>query len=288
MDGFASPELVPVAVAAPSLAPTERPVPSPLGRKLLLFEFVVLVEYFVAPAFLGLTNYAGLWSTIGAVLFVVFATTLVVFVLVPLWPRLREATRPARRRALFHGVWISAFVAGLFLTNLLQFPDDRLAGPLLFGSTTIYTPLGAWPSLTVYVPSIDLFVTLNVEQPAVLLLLAVLSAAAVTLSQVPRCDVASPETGAAGGARRGRFLSWGSLGPLGFVTGCPTCFPAYFALLAWVAPGVAESGYVALPLVPWIGFAGLLTLLGFFLATRSIQLLTSSRSSAPATIEGRA
>jgi hypothetical protein len=257
-------------------AEPSRAVPGRWGRRLLAFELVVLVEYFLAPAFFDLTNYAGLWSSIGAALFTLFVVSVVVLVVAPIWPRLREALRLPGNRALFHGVWVGAFVAGLFLTNLLQYPDGAAAGSLLVGHTTIYTPLGAWPSLTVYVGPIDLWATVNVEQPTLLFLLAFLSSAALVLSRVPRCAPSGPVP-----RRRTWFRRAGSvlgLGSLGFVTGCPTCFPAYFGLVALVAPAVAESTYTALPLVPWIGLAGLLYVAGFYLVLRTIERTTRDLS----------
>lgn len=249
-------------------------VPSPLGRRLLGFELVVLAEYFVAPAFLGVTNYAGIWSEIGSVLFVAFVVSVGVLVVAPLWSRLAGALTLPGNRLLLHGIWVAAFVAGLFLTNLVQFPDERIGGGLLVGQTTIYTPLGAWPTLTFYYPPLDLYAAFNVEQPTILFLLSFLSASAVVLSRARRCELPRDAKDARATRRAGGLRSLLGLGSLGFVTGCPTCFPAYFGLVALVAPGVAESGYLAVPLVPWIGLAGLLYVAGFFVVLRTLRRVT--------------
>ncbi len=252
---------------------TPGPIPSVRGRRVLLFEFVVLLEYFVAPAIFGVTNYAGLWSAIGSVLFVVLVASLLLFVVRPLLPRLTEAIHHRRGRLLFHGVWGAAFAGGLLLTNLVQFVGGGSTGPVSFGEMTVYTPLGAWPTLTIFVPTIGLWVALNVAQPALLLLLSVLSAASLVLARNAPCPAVPAEPRAT--LRPSRLSAVGALSPLGLVTGCPTCFPAYFSLVALVAPGVASSAYVALPLVPWIGLAGLLYLLGFVLVTRSVVRATT-------------
>ncbi len=266
------------SAAAPSL-PGPRPVllravPSPLGRKVLAFEFVVLLEYFVAPLFLGITNYAGTWSEVGSLLFFVFVGTLLAFVVWPLWPHLRATLTTRGRRVVFHGVWVTSFVIGLFVTNILQFVDATTTGPLLFGQSTIYTPFGAWPSLTIYVPPIQLWATFNIEAPTILALLSILSAASIMIGTAIRPKSCPPQT-ARSGSWRARLASIGILSPLGFITGCAGCAPAYFTLLAVIAPGTAVSAYASVPLVPWIGFAGLLYLFGFWLAVRLIHRATS-------------
>ncbi len=251
-----------------------RRVPGPLGRKLLAFEFIVLAEYWVAPAFLGVTNYAGIWSEIGSGLFVVLVATLVAFVVVPLAPHLKVAFRSRRRRLVFHGVWAASLVVGMFVTNILQFVDGPTTGPILLGQETVYTPLGAWSSLTVYLPSAQLWATFNPEGPTVLFLLGFLSAASLVLGPMRgpvACSTPPPKPN--GG--RTRLASLGAFAPLGFITGCPACSPAYFALLSLLVPGAAVGAYAALPLVPWIGFAGLLFLVGFWLAVRLIDRSTS-------------
>ncbi len=253
-----------------------RAVPTPFGRKLLAFEFVVLAEYWLAPLLFGLTNYAGLWSDIGTVLFFVLVGSLLAFVVVPLVPHLRSALSDRRRRLAFHAFWIGSFLLGLFLTNVLQFVDPSPGPAIVLGQSTVYSPLGAWPSLTVFVAPLQLWATFNVEAPSILFLLSFLSASSLVLGPLrARSDCPTPIP-----ARgwRARLASLGILAPLGFITGCASCSPAYFALLALLAPGVAEGAYAAVPLVPWIGFAGLLYLFGFWLAVRLIGASTRSPS----------
>lgn len=263
-----------------SVAPTpERPilraVPTPFARKLLAFEFVVLLEYWLAPAVLGVTNYAGIWSDLGSVLFWVLLTSLVVLVLLPLYPFLASVLTTRRRRVIFHGLWSASLVAGLFLTNLFQIVDDPTTGPVVFGQTLAYTPLGAWPTLTVYVPAVRLWMILNLEGVGTLFLLAWLSAASLVLALFVRpaqCPVPSPATG----RPRGRLASFGAFVPLGFVSGCPGCSPAYIALLTLLAPGATLGTYASLPLVPWIGLAGLLFLVAYWWSVRLIGKSTAT------------
>ena len=250
-------------------------VPGPLGRKVLLFEFLVLAEYWVAPLFLGVTNYAGLWSDIGVALFGVFTASLVGFVLWPLRPHLRAAFAERRwHRWLFHGVWSTTLVVGLFAINILQFTDGPGAPWVQFSPSTVYTPFGAWPTLDVYLPALQLWSTWNLEAPAILLLLGWSSAASVVLGPArrpPSCPV--PARAATGW--RGRLAAVGAVLPLGLISGCPGCAPVYFAALAMAAPGAAYSASASIPLVPWIGFAGLLYLLGFGLALWLIHRATA-------------
>ena len=271
------------AAASPSQnrppVPTRR-VPSDLGRKVLAFEFVVLAEYWVAPVFLGVTNYAGVWSEIGSTLFFVLVASLLAFVVVPLMPHLRAALGSGRRRLVFHGVWATSLAVGMFVTNILQFVDGPTSGPILLGQETVYTPLGAWSSLTVYLPGVQLWATFNPEGPTVLFLLGFLSAASLVLGPMRR-PAACPAPSAKPTGTRARLASLGALAPLGFITGCPACSPAYSALLSLLVPGAAVGAYAALPLVPWIGFAGLLFLVGFWLAVRLIERSTSPPTTAP-------
>lgn len=259
---------------SPSPADRLPPVPSPLGRKVLAFEFVLLLEYWIAPLFIGLTNYAGLWSDFGFGMFFVLVGSLIVFVFWPLRPHLARALARRRSRLVFHAVWSVTFVVGLFAVNIIQFTDGPAQPWILFGQTTVYSPFGAWPSLTMWVPALRMWATWNLEGPAVLLLLSLLSASSLTLgplSAVRACPVpAAPTVG-----WRSRLASAGILAPLGFISGCPGCAPAYFAALATFAPATAEGASASIPLVPWIGFAGLLYLLGFWLAVWLIRRATT-------------
>ncbi|HXQ94472.1 MAG TPA: hypothetical protein VN864_04805 [Thermoplasmata archaeon] len=249
-------------------------VPSPLGRKLLAFEFLVLVEYWLGPLFLGVTNYAGVWSDVGLVLFAMFVGTLIAFVLVPLRPHLRQALASRADRIAFHGVWAAAFVAGLFVTNTFQVGGvEAASGVAVLGSTTVYTPFGAWPSLTVYVPGLRLFGTLNLEILAVLGLVAVLGSSALRLG-THRAALACPVDAPKPGTWSKRLASVAVWTPLGLITGCTACAPLYLTAIGWAAPAVAAGGLSAVPLVPWIGFAGLLYLFSFGLSITLIHRAT--------------
>jgi hypothetical protein len=264
----------PLATTGLSDLSTGQTVPSPIGRKILAFEFVVLLEYWIAPIFLGITNYAGIWSEAGTLLMILFVSSLIVLVVLPLRPHLRAALTTTRNRAIFHGIWWASFVVALFVTNTIQFVDGPSTGPVSLGQTTVYTPFGAWASLTVYDPTLHLWATFNPEGPTILILLSFLSAASVVLGPWGRPRTC-PAPSAPPRAWSGRLASAGIVAPLGFITGCTGCSPLYFSALALVAPGTAEGASAAIPLVPWIGFAGLLYLFGFWLATRLIRHATT-------------
>jgi hypothetical protein len=259
----------------PTDSPALRQVPSPLGAKILLFEFIVLIEYWTAPLFLNVTNYAGAWSGVGTLLFVLLVTTLAFFVLLPLIPHLRIALAVGRDRWLFHGIWMGSLAVGLVVTSTIQWvsPATGSGTPVELGRTTIYTAFGAWPSLTILVSGLHLFATVNLEVPTTIGLLSVLSAAAVLLGPVRRaraCARGAPRKGL-WGSRLASVAIWS---PFGFITGCASCAPAYLALLALVAPATAASGYSAVPLVPWIGLAGLLYVASLGLALHILRQAT--------------
>lgn len=249
-------------------------VPGPRARKILLFEGVVLVEYWLAPLFFGLTNYAGTWSTIGLVLFGVVVGSVVLLVLLPLRRHLAQATRARRDRLEFHGVWAGAFALGLFVTNTFQLGIHGVSTPAVqWGAVTVYTPFGAWPSLTVYLPALGFYGTLNGEILSVLALVSVLGASAIRLGvarsrrscTVPRREDRSWARGVA------RLAVWS---PLGLITGCASCAPLYLAAVGLFVPSAAATGLAPVPLVPWIGLAGLLYLASFGLAIYLIRNAT--------------
>lgn len=269
----------------PGAIPSLPQVPTPLGRKVLLFVALALVEYWVAPLFLGITNYAGLWSDVGVLLFFVTMGSLAVFVVLPLLPHLREALRPRRNRWLFHGIWSGAFVVGLLAVNIVQFTDGPSSPAFQLGTSTVYSPFGGWPTLTMYVPALQLWATWNLEAPAILFLLSWLSASSVVLGPARGTDACPLPSNTLGLGRR-RWASVGVLAPLGLISGCPGCAPVYFAALAMIAPGAAERASASVPLVPWIGFAGLLYLAGFALSLWIIHRSTRSQQTAPESPQG--
>lgn len=257
-DLLAPEETVPVEPRRPE-------VPAPLVRTLLIFESLVLAEYWLAPLFFGLTNYAGLWSTIGVLLFATFAGTLLLGIVLPLRSHLGALLVGRRDRLVFHGVWLAAFAAALFVTYTIQVGGaSHATSAVVFGSTTIYTPFGAWPTLTVALPAVGLFATVNVEIVTVLGLLAFVGVSAVRLGAARtarRCDVRPEERT---WLRRAASIAIWS--PLGLVTGCAACAPVYLAAIGLVLPAVAAGGLSGVPLVPWIGFAGFLYLASLGLA----------------------
>jgi hypothetical protein len=259
------------ALPAPGLAS----VPGPLGKRVLLFEAVVLLEYWLAPGVLGVTNYAGLWSAAGLLLFPLVVASVAVFVLFPLLPHLRLAFRSRRNRWAFHGVWVGTLLAGLFATDIVQVTPGPASPALQFGTTTVYTPFGAWPSITTYLPALHLWGTWNVEGPTVLALLSLLSAASVVLGPL-RARAACEPRPARAATWRTRLSPLGAFAPLAFVSGCPGCPPLYLLTIASVAPTAAVQVSAAIPLVPWIGFAGLVYLGGFAAAIALIRRATTS------------
>ncbi|MCI4359393.1 MAG: hypothetical protein L3J95_03095 [Thermoplasmata archaeon] len=246
-------------------------VPSALGRRVLLYEFVVLAEYWLAPTLLGVTNYAGIWSDVGVLLFVLFVGSLAWFVLRPLRPHLKRALRSRESRLAFHGVWAAALAAALFVTNVFQISRPSAIGSSVqLGDTTVYSPFGAWPSLTVYLPRIGLFGTFDVEVLTVLGLISVLGSAALRLA-IDRRSTTCPAVPTRPWTTRVATVAVWS--PLGLITGCTACAPAYLAILGLVAPA-ASTGLASVPLVPWIGLAGLLYLGSFGLAIHLIRRAT--------------
>lgn len=257
-------------------APPLPAIPGPTARRMLTFEFLALAEYWVAPLLLGVTNYAGIWSDAGIALFVLFTTTLALLVFLPLSRRLVRLREDRRGRFLFHGVWAGAFAAGLFLTNTFQFDvSGPSSGGVLFGSTTVYTPFGAWPSLTFYVPAAHFFGTLNGEIVTILLMISVLGSAGIRLAYARDARACPPAAERAPWWKRLASLAVWS--PYGLITGCSACAPLYLAMVGLVAPTVAAGGLSKVPLVPWIGFAGLLYLVSFGLALRLLQRSTTPR-----------
>lgn len=284
MDERTSPSATRATAGGPPDPPALPAVPSPFGRKLLAFEFIVLLEYWLAPLFLGITNYAGLWSEVGVLLLLPFLGTLVVFVLLPLRPHLKRTLSSVRNRVVFHGIWVGSFLLSLFVTDIVQVVPGPSSGPATFGRSTVYTPFGAWSSWTTYLPSSHVWITLNFEGPTVLLFLSLLAASSVILGPLGRGRSCPPAT-AHPSTLRSRLASVGILAPLGFITGCSGCAPLYFSALALIAPGAADGASAAIPLVPWIGFAGLLYLFGFWLAARLIHAVTSAYPPAPTPLE---
>ena len=244
----------------------------------LLLEFVGLALYWITPALFVSWNYAGVWSDVGYILFLALVATLAWAVLRPLSAHLTRIWGIRRNRLLFHGLWSGTLVAGLVATSLIQFsPATPGASPILAQWTTTYTPFGAWPGLSVDFAPAGVFVAAN---PPVLLLLGLISVlwasvVVLRLSPVPSsCRIpSSPPKGL-----RSRLAAVAAWGPIGFISGCPACSPAYLALVGLLAPGTAAAGYAAEPLVPWIGLAGLL-----FLGSLGLTLLLLRRVTAALT-----
>lgn len=254
-------------------------VPGPWARRILAFEFLVLAEYWLSPLFLGISNYAGLWAELGTGLFFVFVASLVGLVLWPLRRHLKAATARRREFWAFHGVWIGALVAAMFLTNTFQLgvPASAPGYSPGLGLTTVYTPFGAWPSLTVYVPSAHFYGTLNPELLVIVGLTSILGSAAIRLGahrRAGRCALGEVRADRPG--RLARVAAVAVWSPLGLITGCASCAPLYLAAAGLLVPAVADGGLSAVPLVPWIGLAGLL-----YLASFGLALVLLVRATAP-------
>lgn len=265
--------------SAPALPPSQLPeVPSRLARRVLLFEFVVLVEYWIAPTLLGVTNYAGVWSDAGILLFAIFVGTLAVLVLWPLRAHLARAMRTRRERWAFHGVWIAGFAAALFLTDAVQIgAPARSASAIVVGTTTVYSPFGAWPSLTLYAPAAGLFATIDVEILTVLGLIAILGSAGLRLTLARRSVACTPPRPVGWRTQLASVAVWS---PFGLITGCSACAPAYLSVIGIFAPA-ASSGLRVVPLVPWIGLAGLLYLTSFGLSLHLLRKATAPAGDEP-------
>lgn len=270
----------PAAVLEESTTP--RPfgqIPGELGATVLLLEFLALALYWITPALFASWNYAGTWSEVGYALFLALMATLALAVLRPLPAHLSRVWGVRRNRILFHGLWIGTLVAGLVATSLIQFSGAGTAanssGQVLQWTTT-YTPFGAWPGISLDFASAGVFIALNLPVLALLGLVSILWAAAVILRLSPPF-AACPTPTVPRKGWRSKVATLAAWGPVGFISGCPACSPAYLALLGIVAPGAAAGGYAAEPLVPWIGLAGLL-----FLGSLGLTLLLLRRVTAPA------
>ena len=153
-------------------------------------------------------------------------------------------------------------------------------GSPALGAVTVYTPLGAWPSLTFLVPALRLFGTLNPEILGVLGLVSFLGSSAMLLSlQYSRRVCSTAKQPNSGWPKRIPFLLvWA---PLGLVTGCASCAPLYLVAVGLFAPSLVVGGLSGVPLVPWIGFAGLLYLLSLGLAVYLIRRTTARETLLP-------
>lgn len=265
------------AVDAP-VRPTAE-VPSALGRGVLLFAFLALAEYWLAPPILGVTNFAGVWSGLGLPLFLLFAGSLLVFAAWPLRPHLRAALATRSRWTVLIGLWSGVVLLTFFATHVLQLGEG--GGGDYLGTTTVYGAFGQGTGLAFSVGAIAFTGTLVPTDLVVVGLLGFLWASAVVVGLENRsrgCAVPSSRR-SAWTQQLGAVGVWG---PFGFLSSCSACTPAYLAVIGSVAPGVAANGYASLPLVPWIGLAGLLYLLSFALVLRQLRRATRSRDPPPA------
>ncbi|MCI4354069.1 MAG: hypothetical protein L3K06_01735, partial [Thermoplasmata archaeon] len=258
------------------------PIPGPTARTLLLFEFVVLIEYWLAPVFLDIGNYVGIWSDIGVGLFLGLISTLTFTVLWPLRARLAPALAVPRLRFTFHGLWLGSVVVGLFATATF-----RLASASAFAGApglqvqwdAVATPFGAWPTLMFSYAPLDLIGALNAEVLSLLGVLSVVWASVVVLGMArPAARCEAPSRAVPRWRRATALLMWG---PLGFMTGCSSCTPIYVAVLGVIAPGSALSAYNSIPLVPWIGLAGLLYVASLAITLRLLRRVTDDATLAP-------
>ncbi|MCI4353527.1 MAG: hypothetical protein L3K14_09155 [Thermoplasmata archaeon] len=261
----------------PSARPLEE-IPGELGRSVLLLEFFALALYWITPALYSSWNYAGTWSDLGYVLFVPLMATLSLAVLRPLPAHLARVWGVRRNRLLFHGLWSGTLVAGLVATSLIQFSAAGASagsGAPLLQWTTTYTPFGAWPGISIDLASAGVFIAINPPILALLGVVSVLWAAVVVLRlSPPSLTCTTPPAPAKGW--RSKVATLAAWGPVGFISGCPACSPAYLALVGLVAPGTAAAGYAAEPLVPWIGLAGLLFLGSLGLTLLLLRRITAS------------
>jgi|GEM_PF-5925468 len=251
------------------------PIPSPLGVRAIGFVFLALVEYWVAPALFGVANLAGVWALLGQVLFVAWTAALGVFVGVPLFRRVQPALSSGRSRALFFGTWSLGLALGLLATNTVGTTSPAPGtGSIVLGTTTVYTPFGAWPSLTIALPSLGVAGSLDVVSLTVLGFLGFLSASILTLSR-ERAGTACPPTRVTRAPWRSRVASFALWAPIGLLSGCPACTPLYLSAVGLAAPGVAAGGYSFLPFAPWGAFAGLVYLASVAFAVAVVRRLTS-------------
>ncbi|HEV2165868.1 MAG TPA: hypothetical protein VGS23_02640 [Thermoplasmata archaeon] len=253
-------------------------MPGPLGGRVLAFVFLAIAEYLVAPPLLGLTNFAGTWSTVGAGLFGALILSVGLFVLRPLRPVFEKILADPSDRRPFLLLALGGFLLGLFATSSLQIvpAGSPYGGPLGYsaGWTTVYSPLGAWPSFGFTLGALGLAGSIDPVVIALLGLLAVIWSVSVTLEihRSRRCDRSrDPSAGS-----RSRWVAMAVWAPSGFMTGCPSCAPLALTALGLVIPGAAASGYAFEPLVPWMGLDGIL-----YLASLGLTILLLRRATRP-------
>ena len=253
-------------------------VPGPIGRGFLAFAFLALAEYWIAPPLLGVTNYAGIWSELGLPLFLLFAGSILAFVVWPLRHWLRAALGTPRRWALFAALWAGAVVAGLLAMHSLQVGEG--ASGVYAAYTTTYGPFGQWTGLAFEIGALSLSGVLVPVDVITLGLLGMLWSSLVVITLQTRSAACAIRPTDQPAGWRGQLLAAAVWGPLGFLSSCSACSPAYLAAIGLVAPGLAANGYSMLPLVPWIGFAGLLYLVSYGLVIVQLRRRTAAASRA--------
>jgi hypothetical protein len=257
--------------ASPAGRAPGRPVPSPQGRLVLTFVFLATLEYWLLPPLLGIDNMAGLWSTVGNLLFAAWVAALVIFVLRPLHPHLLRALERPRAMRNFWAVLLGSTVAALVVTETLRIGG----GGWSLAPGTVYTPFGATPSLELAGP---MEAALDPVALALAGVLAWLWSAALTLHLDAQyrlraacalgSDAAKPSVSGAA-----LLASWA---PLGWIASCSACLPTYASAVALVFPGAVVAGYAAVPLAPWMGLAGLLYLTSFVLVLTLLRRITDA------------
>ena len=241
-------------------------IPSPLGVRGLAFLGAVCAEYWLGAAVLGVDNYAGAWSLLGYGLFGACGLALLGWVVVPLGRRLRSRFASSGGRGVFVGAFALALSVCLGLSRTLQVDPAGIGTwtpPGLASAATVYTPFGAWPSWGLTVPGLGITGAIDPVTLLIFVLLSSLSAGVVTLRRAPPAAACAPAaaSGVPGPPARGVVaVAWA---PLGLLSTCPACTPAYGSLLGFVAPGAASVGYSGLALAPWVGGTGLLDLASF-------------------------
>lgn len=264
-------------------SPGERaPIPDRSGGRALAFVLLVLAEYWIVPPLVGMTNYAGLWSEIGPVLFGLLIAVLMAVIVRPLLGWLGPLLRPRRRKLLFGGLWAVGWVAGLYATGTLELQAGA-GGGFWAASSTVTTPFGAWPGGAVGAPLDGVQIGLNPPAWTLIAILSFLWSATILIAWVRRpeaCD--RPEVAPSTTPRLGAVLGGLSWAPIGFVSSCAVCTPIYLAPIGLLLPGVASAGYAGSPFVPWIGLSGLLYIGSLTLALVGLRRATRpTRSTEP-------
>lgn len=237
---------------------TTRPFPTATGVRILAFVGLACAEYWILPVVVPIGNWVGPWSTLGYLLLGAATVALVVWIVMPVAARLRPAFGLRGARARWAAIFAGVVLGALILTRSVQFgsvgPENGTVAAI--GAVgDVATPFGILPGWTLSVPAIGLTGSIDPVSLGTYGVVGFLVASLVVLRRSSRWCDPKPRPGTNRWATL--LAGWG---PLGLVSACPGCSPAYLAVLSSLAPGAFPSLFASIPLTPWVGLAGLVDL----------------------------